>query len=214
MSPTAPPQISTMQNDLRAPRGRFPKPALLLGSIDTKSAGAYIPKDVSLSPRTTRRISGPEPVLVPPRNGSIQQAMIAPSVTRLDHARDDSQERPIVSPETRRHSVTSPSPSATFASLSTYSFQPVPRASSATIPHTPQTKLSRSPSQPNIVQATSPTLPPEVLPDLLPLLDGEHHTDELATRFETGWPLLEEWLVAIGGGKGDGDFGRVSIIYR
>jgi hypothetical protein len=49
---------------------------------------------------------------------------------------------------------------------------------------------------------------------LLPLLDGEHHTDELATRFETGWPLLEQWLIAAGGGKGDGDFGRVLIIYR
>jgi hypothetical protein len=51
-------------------------------------------------------------------------------------------------------------------------------------------------------------------PDLLPLLDGEHHTDELSTRFEAGWPLLEQWLVAAGGGKGDGDFGRVSIVYR
>lgn len=53
-----------------------------------------------------------------------------------------------------------------------------------------------------------------VPPELLPLLDGEHHTDELATRFEAGWPLLEQWLIAVGGGKGDGDFGRVLIIYR
>ncbi|KIM62127.1 hypothetical protein SCLCIDRAFT_120438 [Scleroderma citrinum Foug A] len=51
-------------------------------------------------------------------------------------------------------------------------------------------------------------------PELMPLLDGEHHTDELATRFEAGWPLLQQWLVAIGGGKGNGDFGRVVIIYR
>ena len=50
--------------------------------------------------------------------------------------------------------------------------------------------------------------------DLLPLLDGEHHTDELATRFQVGWPLLEHWLIEIGGGKGEGDFGRVLIIYR
>ena len=50
-------------------------------------------------------------------------------------------------------------------------------------------------------------------PDLLPLLDGDHHTDELCTRFEVGWPQLQQWLMIIGG-KGDGDFGRVSIIYR
>lgn len=68
-------------------------------------------------------------------------------------------------------------------------------------------------------------------PELLPLLDGEHHTDELAVRFEVGWPVLEGWLVAAGGGRvsgaddddwnGEGgeegrdvDFGRVCIIYR
>ena len=49
---------------------------------------------------------------------------------------------------------------------------------------------------------------------LLPLLDGEHHTDELSVKFEAAWPLLEQWLVAIGGGQGDGDFGRVVIIYK
>lgn len=49
---------------------------------------------------------------------------------------------------------------------------------------------------------------------LLSLLDGEHHTDELSVRFEAGWPLLEQWLVSIGGGGGDGDYGRVAIIYR
>lgn len=51
-------------------------------------------------------------------------------------------------------------------------------------------------------------------PELLGLLDGEHHTDELAVRFEAGWPVLESWLVAAGGGKGDGEFGRVCIIYQ
>ncbi|EIN07227.1 nitrogen permease regulator 2 [Punctularia strigosozonata HHB-11173 SS5] len=49
---------------------------------------------------------------------------------------------------------------------------------------------------------------------LLPLLDGEHHTDELCVKFEIGWPKLEQWLVSAGQGKGDGDFGRVFIIYR
>lgn len=46
------------------------------------------------------------------------------------------------------------------------------------------------------------------------MLDGEHHADELSTEFEAGWPLLERWLTEAGGGSGDGDFGRVAIIYR
>ena len=49
---------------------------------------------------------------------------------------------------------------------------------------------------------------------LVPLLDGEHHADELCYQFEVGWPTLERWLVAVGGGSGDGDFGKVLIIYR
>ncbi|KAF8798191.1 NPR2-domain-containing protein [Phlegmacium glaucopus] len=49
---------------------------------------------------------------------------------------------------------------------------------------------------------------------LLPLLDGEHHTDELSVKFEAGWPLLEQWLLSIGGGEGDGDYGRVVIVYK
>ncbi|EIM89847.1 nitrogen permease regulator 2 [Stereum hirsutum FP-91666 SS1] len=49
---------------------------------------------------------------------------------------------------------------------------------------------------------------------LVELLDGEHHTDELCTRFEVGWPMMEQWLAAIGGGKGEGDLGKVLIIYR
>ena len=50
--------------------------------------------------------------------------------------------------------------------------------------------------------------------ELAQLLDGEHHTDELGTKFEAGWPMLQKWLVAIGGGNEDGDFGRVVMVYR
>lgn len=50
--------------------------------------------------------------------------------------------------------------------------------------------------------------------ELAQLLDGEHHTDELGTKFEAGWPMLQKWLVAIGEGSGDGDFGRVIMVYR
>ena len=51
-------------------------------------------------------------------------------------------------------------------------------------------------------------------PELPGFLDGTHHTDELATRFEVGWPILEKWLVTLGEGQGNGDFGRVAIMYR
>ncbi|KIJ26415.1 hypothetical protein M422DRAFT_785263 [Sphaerobolus stellatus SS14] len=51
-------------------------------------------------------------------------------------------------------------------------------------------------------------------PELRPLLDGTRHTDELCTKFGTGWPVLEKWLCALGGGEGSGDYGRVVIMYR
>ena len=54
-----------------------------------------------------------------------------------------------------------------------------------------------------------------VLPsELAQMLDGEHHTDELGTKFEAGWSMLQKWLLAIGGGSEDGDFGRVVMVYR
>ena len=76
----------------------------------------------------------------------------------------------------------------------------------------PRPRLSRSPSAPGVaLQAPGPAYPP----DLVPLLDGEHHTDELCTRFSVGWPVMSQWLRFIGGGSEDeDDFGRVSIIYR
>jgi hypothetical protein len=87
-------------------------------------------------------------------------------------------------------------------------------------------RLSRSPSSPAIktqtqtnsgTPAPAPVLASQPLaypPALVPLLDGEHHADELCCQFEVGWPTLERWLVAVGGGSGDGDFGNVLIIYR
>ncbi|KAG7092567.1 hypothetical protein E1B28_008915 [Marasmius oreades] len=86
----------------------------------------------------------------------------------------------------------------------------------------PRPRLSRSPSAPvvrtinGVLTNNSISAPPSspYPPELLELLDGEHHTDELAVRFQAGWPLLEQWLVNIGGGEGNGDFGRVCIIYQ
>lgn len=100
-----------------------------------------------------------------------------------------------------------------------------------TAPAPVRPRLSRSPTtQATIVppsastasgsaSASASALPvsgtgPGIFAELAALLDGTHHTDELGVRFELGWPALEKHLAAIGGGKEDGDFGRVEIIYR
>jgi len=90
--------------------------------------------------------------------------------------------------------------------------------------HAVRPRLSRSPSSPAMktqtnggTAAPAPVLSSQPLaypPALVSLLDGEHHADELCCQFEVGWPTLERWLVAVGGGLGDGDFGKVLIIYR
>ncbi|KAF9014006.1 nitrogen permease regulator 2-domain-containing protein [Cyathus striatus] len=92
---------------------------------------------------------------------------------------------------------------------------PSPVMSKATLATPTRPRSTRSPSTPYIQQqhhgAGTLTYPPE----LIPLLDGEHHTDELSVKFEAGWPLLEQWLVIVGGGATEDDkFGKVSIIYR
>lgn len=86
----------------------------------------------------------------------------------------------------------------------------------------PRPRISRSPSAP-VVRTINGVLskgsavtvaPLPYPPDLVNFLDGEHHTDELAVRFQAGWPELERWLVAVGGGDGEGDYGRLCIIHR
>ena len=82
-------------------------------------------------------------------------------------------------------------------------------------------RLSRSPSSSTsalagsgsnfALGATSSMSTPTGLKDLL---DGTRHTDELGVLFGMGWPALEKHLIAIGEGKGEGDFGSVEIIYR
>lgn len=78
-------------------------------------------------------------------------------------------------------------------------------------------RLSRSPSAPAVHQHTESEgapIPLSYPPQLLPLLDGEHHTDELAVMFNAGWPRLEQWLIAAGGGTAENTFGRISMIFR
>ena len=115
-----------------------------------------------------------------------------------------------------RHSATAATPASLFEitqALATPAAQ-----------HVVRPRLSRSPSFPAIkpqtnggAAASAPVMVSQPLaypPALVPLLDGEHHADELCCQFEVGWPTLERWLVAVGGGLGDGDFGKVLIIYR
>ncbi|KAF6763906.1 nitrogen permease regulator Npr2 [Ephemerocybe angulata] len=72
---------------------------------------------------------------------------------------------------------------------------------------------NRSPSTPVTQLLNGQPIP--YPPELIPLLDGDHHTDEIGVTLNVGWPQLEEWLVALGGGQGNGDFGEhVVIIYR
>ncbi|KAH9967600.1 nitrogen permease regulator 2-domain-containing protein [Russula compacta] len=128
--------------------------------------------------------------------------------------------------EPRRHSM------ATSASLFEIAQALAAPTAEPRLQHVVRPRPSRSPSSPAVTKTTTMTTTPQangaaaaptpVLvsqplaypPSLVPLLDGEHHTDELCCRFEVGWPTLERWLVAVGEGSGDGDFGKVLIIYR
>jgi len=119
--------------------------------------------------------------------------------------------------EPRRHSTTNPA--SLFEIAQALAAPTEPR-----LQHVVRPRLSRSPSSPVIktqanvaAPAPAPMLVSQPLaypPALVPLLDGKHHTDELCCCFEVGWPMLERWLTAIGEGSGDGDFGKVVMIYR
>lgn len=171
-----------------------------------------------------RRASAAEKVLEQlrfktlPRSGSnftVGNQPSSASPEEVNTARERSIGRPRVNSDGRR--------------LSTYQPSEVSSKDGRSLGHGPSVgpistgrpRLSRSPSASMVPQIHtsfpqgSGQLPnvPAPPPELASLLDGEHHTDELSTRFEAGWPLLQQWLAAIGGGRGDGDFGRVSIIY-
>lgn len=159
-----------------------------------------------------RKSSAAEKILEKLQLGPRPGNAATPRISPMKHTRDDLAAYSRASnPESRRHSNT------TFMNLSNIQGQAGPPS-----PIIARPRYSRSPSAPNSVpqiqtsnsQGSIATSTVSVPPGLLPLLDGEHHTDELATRFEAGWPLLEQWLIAAGGGKGDGDFGRVLVIYR
>ncbi|KAI0082811.1 NPR2-domain-containing protein [Panus rudis PR-1116 ss-1] len=70
-------------------------------------------------------------------------------------------------------------------------------------------RITKSPSAPtqHLPHTASP-----FPPNLIPLLDGEHHTDELCTKFNVGWPMLSQWLMLAGGGQEEGDYGNICVI--
>ncbi|KAH7912227.1 nitrogen permease regulator 2-domain-containing protein [Hygrophoropsis aurantiaca] len=211
MSPlqvAAPPNPPSPEH-MRRFRGRLPDSPSLTASITAKTEAVLSSPTAEEGHidgvQIQRRTSAAEKVLEQlriknlPRSGSNPNIRLQSSVP----SEDLQERRARVNSDARRNPI----------------HQHSNAGSQSTLPVRP--RMSRSPSAPMVSQiyavnpqgsvASTPIVPP---PELLPLLDGEHHTDELSTRFEAGWPLLQQWLAAIGGGKGDGDFGRVLIIYR
>ncbi|KAJ7449926.1 nitrogen permease regulator 2-domain-containing protein [Mycena latifolia] len=228
-SPVAPPMnLSPSQSLLR---GRTPQNTPVVPALSPDIASPNPPSPLptavtgsTLIPARARRASAAEKVLEQLRNRDIQKTGGSPRTSWIHYTNESEpgigitattttpQDSPIRTggSESRRQSLNFFPPNP----------PPSPILAKATIPATltpSRPRLSRSPSAPMIQTRTNGTdsLSSTPVPkDLLPLLDGEHHTDELAVRFEAGWPLLEQWLLTIGGGEDPGNFGRVAIIYR
>lgn len=155
---------------------------------------------ISTSPRTTR--------FVRPHHHQQVQAAAQESFDGVVGGRRYSLQQPMV---TQIHTAGGLQPSSSLGPFNSSSGDLHENASGLATPT--RTRLSRSPSAQTLgVTQGQPSL--QVPPGLKDLLDGTRHSDELGVQFEAGWPLLEKYLVTIGGGKGEGDFGRVEIIYR
>ncbi|KAF8212113.1 nitrogen permease regulator 2-domain-containing protein [Mycena galopus ATCC 62051] len=213
-SPVAPPiDLSPSQNL----RGRTPQTTPVVASLSPDNLISQPP----MSPRPAAAAA--EKVLEQLRNRDIQKTGGSPRTSWIHYTNESepgigitattttAQDSPVRTggSESRRQSLSlfpaNPPPSPVLAKATI--------AASLT-PSRP--RISRSPSEPvlqtrNGLDTWARTPYPK---ELLPLLDGEHHSDELAVKFEAGWPLLEQWLLTIGGGEGPDDFGRVAMIYR
>ncbi|KAJ7219389.1 nitrogen permease regulator 2-domain-containing protein [Mycena pura] len=210
-TPHTTPAVPSVSPDLTLPIPTSPRPT---------SATA---PTTAVTPARLRRASAAEKVLEQLRNRDIQKTSASPRTSWIHYANElelgngitattvMTQDTPVRAggSESRRQSLsafpTNPPPSPILA-----------KATIVATLTSPRPQVSQSPSAPAVLTCndieTSCNIPyPKELP---PLLDGEHHTDELAVRFEAGWPLLEQWLLTIGGGESPGDFGRVVIIYR
>lgn len=221
----APIDLSPSQNLLR---GRTPQTTPVVPSLSPDSVASPVltsPRPAAATfpsiPGRARRASAAEKVLEQLRNRDIQKTGGSPRTSWIHYTNEFEPGIGITATTTADSPVRTGGSESRRQSLSLFPANPPPSPvlAKATItatmtPSRPQ--ISRSPSA-SVLQtrngADSRGSPPYPK-DLLPLLDGEHHTDELAVRFEAGWPLMEQWLLAIGGGDGPGDFGRVAIIYR
>lgn len=155
---------------------------------------------VSMSPRASR--------FVRPHHHQIQAAAQQDGLDGVTGARRYSLQQPMV---TQIHVAGGLQPSGSLGGPFNSSSGDLLDNSGLATPTRP--RLSRSPSAQTLgISQSQQSL--QVPPGLKDLLDGTRHSDELGVQFEAGWPLLGKYLVAIGGGKGDGDFGRVEIIYR
>ncbi|KAJ7709789.1 nitrogen permease regulator 2-domain-containing protein [Mycena rosella] len=222
-SPAAPPiDLSPSQSLLR---GRTPHNTPVVPALSPDIASP-IPSSPALgstpTPARARRASAAEKVLEQLRNRDIQKTGGSPRTSWIHYTNESepgigitaTTTTPQDSPraggsESRRQSINffppNPPPSPILAKTTV----------AATLTPARPPPVSRSPGP--VVQTRNGMDGLSNIPvpkDLLALLDGEHHTDELAVRFEAGWPLLEQWLLTIGGGEGPDDFGRVAIIYR
>ena len=158
-------------------------------------------------------MSGTGTVSPPPR---VAEASLGTLRARAGHPPSSPQTIRVREP--RRHSTTTPASLFEIAQALA-----VPTEPRLQLQHV-RPRLSRSPSSPvvktqvnGVAPSSTPVLVSQPLaypPSLVALLDGKHHTDELCCRFEVGWPTLERWLIAVGEGSGDGDYGKVLIIYR
>lgn len=126
------------------------------------------------------------------------------SHTTLDSLTQPTQESPTKAAfgrsESRRHSLISPAvppPSPVMPKIALIPSHPRPTRSPLTV-------------QPHTAQGTHPPYPQ----NLIAALDGEHHTDELGVMFGAPWSLLERWLIAAGQGEGNGDHGRIAVLYK
>ncbi|KAI5121666.1 hypothetical protein M0805_002742 [Coniferiporia weirii] len=209
--------------------GPLPFPSSSTGLTRHGSQGEDRPRTMSTSASTsTRRPSTAEKYLEQFRreiDGAQTAAVsglptVSPQTQRLWRASDGS--------GGRRHSLVQPSqptsstsgsglPNSMSTLSSSLATDYTGEGSGLSTPTRP--RLSRSPSSQMTMLAQMPYSSSAAAASSVPaglreLLDGTRHTDELGVRFELGWPALEKHLVMIGGGRGDGDFGRVEIIYR
>ena len=198
------------------------------GRSDASSGAPVSPEAVLGSPmnqmeatRVHHRTSAAEKVLEQLRSQTLPRAapnptMRQPPLSPESHERGYERRSRVLS-DTRRQSAFQHHATPTSSGAGSQSI--VHRNSSElqhTLPARPRQSRSPSNSHTHVInsQGSSGAMNTPPPPELMPLLDGDHHTDELCTRFEVGWPQLQQWLVIIGGGKDDGDFGRVSIICR